>query len=186
MSAPKIRMNYPGRWPCRLRTIRTSNHETNEHGLKTVAASGSGLRPEVVSPELYLFDHLVRNGQHVGRDGEAESAGGLQVDGKIELGGLNDRQIGRLGTVEDSPCIVTNLTIRARNVGAVAHQAAGLNVGTVVIGHRNRMRRRECRKLNVPAVEEAIGRDEQRLDVLLSQRREGRFDLAARACLEHL
>ena len=40
-----------------------------------------------------LFDHLVSAGEQLGRHFEAESLGRLQVDDKLEFGGLFDRQI---------------------------------------------------------------------------------------------
>jgi hypothetical protein len=42
-----------------------------------------------------LFYHLVRGRKQRLRDSKAERLGGLQVDGKFELGRLLDRKIGR-------------------------------------------------------------------------------------------
>ena len=43
-----------------------------------------------------LFDHLVGAADQRQRNGEAERLGSLQVDDKLDFGGLLDRQIGRL------------------------------------------------------------------------------------------
>jgi hypothetical protein len=42
LSAPKIRTNYPGRRPCRLRTIRISKRVTDKHGQKMNRLPASG------------------------------------------------------------------------------------------------------------------------------------------------
>ena len=44
-------------------------------------------------PAEALLDHFVGCGQQRFRDGEAERLGGLEVDDKLELGRLLDRQI---------------------------------------------------------------------------------------------
>ena len=43
-----------------------------------------------------LFDHLIRPQQQRRRDGEAEGAGGLEVDDQLEFGRLLDRDVVRL------------------------------------------------------------------------------------------
>src|ERR1051325_7810495 len=47
------------------------------------------------------LDHLVGARQEGLRDRQAERLGGLQIDHQLEFGGLFDRQIGRLGALED-------------------------------------------------------------------------------------
>src|SRR3954451_4672187 len=64
------------------------------------AATAKGFRPKAgISPAL--FDHLVGAHQHRLRHGEAERRGGLEIDHQIELGRLLDRQVSRLGALED-------------------------------------------------------------------------------------
>ena len=69
------------------------------------------------------MDHLVRSGQQRFRDGEAERFGSLEVNDEFELARLNDRQVCRLLTLENSPRIDANLVERIA-VAAVAHQTA--------------------------------------------------------------
>jgi uncharacterized protein YprB with RNaseH-like and TPR domain len=57
--------------------------------------------------------------------GQTERLGRLEIDDQFELGRLQDRQIGRLGAVEDFAGIDASLTITVRVVGSVAHQPAG-------------------------------------------------------------
>ena len=48
-----------------------------------------------------LFDHLVGSREHRGRHGKAERLGSLEIDHKVKLGGLLDRQVGGLTTLQD-------------------------------------------------------------------------------------
>jgi|SRR5260370_1423820 len=58
-----------------------------------------------------LFDHLIRTGDQRRRHGEAECPRSFEVDHQFELGGLNDRQLGRLFALEDSADIDAGLAI---------------------------------------------------------------------------
>jgi hypothetical protein len=49
-----------------------------------------------------LLEDLGGLEQHVVGDGEAEGLGGLEVDDELELAGLLDRKISRLGAFEDA------------------------------------------------------------------------------------
>ena len=48
-----------------------------------------------------LLDHLVRSLEKRLRDGEAECLRRLEIDDQLEFRGLLDRQIGRLGALQD-------------------------------------------------------------------------------------
>ena len=77
------------------------------------------------------------------RHGEAEHPGGLGVDDQLELARLHDRQVRRLGALEDAAGIDADLTPRIRKVGSVAHQPAGFGKFTHRICRGDRMARRQ-------------------------------------------
>jgi hypothetical protein len=51
---------------------------------------------------MQLFDHLVGAGQQRGRHIEAERFCSLEIDDKVELSWLHDRQVGGFFTAENS------------------------------------------------------------------------------------
>src|SRR5215510_1652631 len=76
---------------------------------------------------LTSFDHLVGRGLQHRWHGEAEQSGRLAIDYQLELTGLHDRQVGRLGAVKDATDIGANLPERIRKVRSIAHEST--NVG---------------------------------------------------------
>ena len=48
-----------------------------------------------------LLDHLIRPPQQRRRDRQTEGLGGLEIDDQLKLGGLLNRKIGGLSTLED-------------------------------------------------------------------------------------
>src|SRR5262249_54379256 len=58
------------------------------------------------------FDHLVGGREERRRNGEAKQPGGLGVDNQLELARLHDRQVRRLGALEDATRIDAHLTPR--------------------------------------------------------------------------
>ena len=44
-----------------------------------------------------LFDHLVGNGEHPGREGETKRLRSLEIDHKLKLGRLHYRQVSGFG-----------------------------------------------------------------------------------------
>ena len=120
------------------------------------------------------------------RDDHANRLGGLPVDDKLELGRLQDRQISRLGALEDATCIDASLAKRVGNAGSVAHQPASFGIVTHRIGRGNRVARCQSGKLDAPAVEERVGRDEQGFCPVARDSGEGRLNLPVGAGVEDL
>ena len=49
-----------------------------------------------------LLDQPIRSGEHFRRNRQADLLGSLEIDHQLKLGRLLDRQIGRLGSLQDS------------------------------------------------------------------------------------
>jgi hypothetical protein len=66
-----------------------------------------------------VFDDFVSACNKTRRDRQSERAGGLEIDGQLELGRCLHRQIGRLVAAEDAIEIRRRATPQILNVGAV-------------------------------------------------------------------
>jgi hypothetical protein len=97
-----------------------------------------------------------------------------------------DRQVCRLGALEDARGIDANLAIRIRQACPVAHQPADFGKRAIQINRRDREARCEVDQLDAPRHEEGVGVDEKRVGPLARKRREGRIDLVAGVGVEHL
>src|SRR5262249_39022351 len=75
-----------------------------------------------------LFDHLVGGGENRIRHGHAEGLGGLEIDDELEPGRQLDRQLARLGTIENAIDIGGRTPVAVGEVLAVADQSSGLYV----------------------------------------------------------
>jgi hypothetical protein len=115
---------------------------------------------------------------------DAERPRRFQIDDELELGRLHDRQIGRVGALENSAGVDADLANTVRDVGSVAHQPAGLDVFPLGENHRNAVARREHSKLDAPTAEVIVGGNEEGIGPFTHQGGEGRIDLAARAGIE--
>src|SRR5271166_2142496 len=71
------------------------------------------------------FNHLGGARQDRGRNREAERLSGREIDDQIEDGRLLNRQIGRLGTFQDSSRVTAGLAKGIRDPCTIADQAAG-------------------------------------------------------------
>jgi hypothetical protein len=120
-----------------------------------------------------LFDHLAGEREDLRRNFEAELPCGFQIDGEFKFRRLQDRQVGRLGTLENSANIESCLAQRLRTTGTVAHPTACRDVLSERINRRHGVARRERDDLIAPAAKEWIDFDEKRADLLLSDRGEG-------------
>jgi hypothetical protein len=83
-------------------------------------------RHSALRRRLALFDHLVGADEQRRWDGQVEHRGGLIVDNQFELVRLHDRQVRRLGTLEDAAGISASLAPCIRNVGSIAHKPASI------------------------------------------------------------
>src|SRR5215208_1376279 len=132
----------------------------------------------VRGPSTPSFDDLVGAGEQRLRHGEAERVSGLQVDHQFELGRLLDRQIGRLGALEDLSDVNAGLAENSREARSIADQSARLSELTRDIDRRDGMARGQRRQSHYPAGEEWVGADEERVGMYLHELREGSIDLA--------
>src|SRR5262249_10875831 len=133
-----------------------------------------------------LFDHLVGAGEQLVRHSEAEQPRGLGVDDQLELGRLQDWQVGRLRSLEDATGIGPNLTVRIRNFGSIGHQPAGFGIVAIGISRGNPIACRQSGKLHAAAGEEGVVANEKSIGSLAHKTCEGRINLAAGAGVEKL
>src|SRR3954447_16957194 len=111
-------------------------------------------------------------------DFEAKHLGGLEVDDELELGGLQDRQVGWLLAFENPAGIKTYLTVGIGDAGAVTHQAARVSEFPQAVARRKSMPRGQCNDLLLVRNQEPAGADEQCASATLNQCCEGRLDIA--------
>src|SRR5260370_13374421 len=74
-----------------------------------------------------LLKHLIRSLQERRRDREAEGLGGLEVDHHIELGRMLDREVGRLGALQDAVHEVGRSLATRRNARSEPHEHTSLS-----------------------------------------------------------
>src|SRR5260221_6775415 len=109
-----------------------------------------------------LLDHLIGAGEDGGRHREAERLRGLEVDNEFELGRLHDRQVSRLGALEDPSGVNAGLAQDSRKARCIADQAAGSGVFPDVIHCGNSMARRQRRELLAMTGEKGVGGGDER------------------------
>src|SRR5215467_14173057 len=130
------------------------------------------------------FDHLIGNRQQGRRQVQAECFGGLQVDDELEFSRLHNRKVGWLFALEDSAGILTNLTVRPRDVGAITSQPTSLDKFAPRVSYGQRMTCRECDDFNAPVREERVRSDEERVGLLPDSRGKRRLQIARGAGLD--
>src|SRR5438876_3241671 len=94
------------------------------------AATGAARRPPVKGPGTSgdpSLDHLIRPLQERRRDRQAEGLGGLEVDDELELRGLLDGEVARLGAFEDLERVPCSYSITyPRTAGATSASSRGI------------------------------------------------------------
>src|ERR1700682_3554301 len=124
-----------------------------------------------------LLDHLVGSHLHNLRHRKAKRLGGLEVGYQIELGRLDDRQVGRLFALENFADIDASLAVAVGKVRPVTDEPTGSNIVSLRINHRDRMSRCERHEFLDKAEKDRILRDEKCTRTLLNKRREGGLDV---------
>jgi hypothetical protein len=132
-----------------------------------------------------LFDHLVGRNLQRERNRQAERLGSLEVYDELELGGLRDRQVARLLSLENPPGVDADLTISIGNTRPVAHETTRHGELASGIARRQRMASRPRDDLVAIGEHERAGTDEQGTCPALDEGRKGRLDLPVAADIEN-
>src|SRR6516165_8342422 len=133
-----------------------------------------------------LFDHLVGDGKHAGRNCKTERFCSFEVDDKLKFGGLEDWQVGGLRALEDLTGVDADLTPHLLIISTIAHQPASFGLLASGIGRWNSVARRERDELVVLAKEIRVGGDKERVDLVAHEAGEGRLDLVLSVSVEDL
>src|ERR1043165_745098 len=91
------------------------------------SASGQK-RTHASQRRVSLFDYVIGNGKNAWRNGKSKRFCGLQIDHKLEFGGLHHRQAGRAFTPYNSADVDPRLAILVSEIRSVTHQSAGQDV----------------------------------------------------------
>ena len=98
---------------------------TLTHPTGSLAEDDSSQEPSALV-EYALLDYLVRPQQERLGDGQTQSLGGLEVDHKLELGGLLDGEVARLGALQNLAYKDGRAPVHVRQTRSVSHDTACL------------------------------------------------------------
>src|SRR5262245_51151285 len=136
---------------------------------------------QVSTPHIDLrlsFNDFVGARCQPGRHIEAKCLRGLQVDHELELGWLDNGQIGGLLALKNPTGVEGGLTISIRETRPITSQATGRGKLTSFIDRRNGMARCQRNDLIALAAEERVRADQERSGAGLSYGCERHVDLA--------
>ena len=74
------------------------------------------------------FNHFVGDSEQVGRHGEVQRLGGLEVDDKLESNRLQHRKVGRLLASQNAAGVHADLTIALLDARPIAYYTTGYRV----------------------------------------------------------
>jgi hypothetical protein len=106
------------------------------------------------------------------------SAFRLQVDDKLEFGGLHHRQLSGLGTFENPPGKDSGLAIGVGEADAVTQETAGLRKVRKRVDAGNGVARGQGRELVASRDEETVSTHHEGINVQLTEERKSRIDVA--------
>src|SRR5262249_22039981 len=106
-----------------------------------------------------LFDHFVGAQQESFRYFKTERLGSRQIDGKIELGRLLDRDVGRLRPAQNLVDIVGGAPVQVREVCSIGHQASRFDVVVLAVHRRQSRAQRQGVDANPVGSYEWVGHD---------------------------
>src|SRR6266481_5259789 len=121
------------------RKIRSLFRHYGRHAEPIKAAAGLTQVVTARARQSHSFDDLVSAREDRWGDGEAERLGGVEIDDQLECRRLLDRQIGRLGALEDLPGVDAGLARDGSEAWSVADQAAGRSELAPLVDRRNGM-----------------------------------------------
>src|SRR5712691_1796632 len=120
------------------------------------------------------------------RDRQPDRLRGSEIDNQLELRGLRDREVGRLGALQDLVHEGGGTPVHVKEACAVGHETASLRVLPHSIDRWQAPLYRELCDLSSLTHEDAIRENEERACPLLSHRREGAVNLLGTPRLQSL
>src|SRR5262245_59446549 len=124
------------------------------------------------------LDHLVGDRGQGRRHVDTERSRGLDVEGNLKFGWLDDRQIGRLLAFEYFSDVAAGFYIRVGKIRPVAHQSAAPDKLADGVVRWQGMGQRQRGELLQAAREELVGCDQNGLNVLLRHGSKSDIELA--------
>src|SRR6266478_4382569 len=76
---------------------------------------------------IVLFDHLVGEGEDRGRDLQPDCSRGLEIDDELELCGLLNGEVSRLGALQNLIHVCGGTPIVVRQIYPVCHKTSGIH-----------------------------------------------------------